>query len=283
MKRLISIILSAVMLFSAAGVAVSADEAQTPVQEESQGSFVDNAVNALGFFKFGINDTNVFLEPTQEENVSEFCISYSQNNGENMTVNLGAFYNDETGEVYGTNYGQGVFDTGFGYNAHTQYFYATNDCWQRQLGFTPLYDVIAKIAFDYTTKRIFFDYDGKEWMIQIWKGNYAFDLFVGGEIGVYNRPKGSFGMFYNCASDEEMMPISIKVYSDERVYVDREAYLTWWATGFVLADPVEPKSLTMDSSIKFPNEEMCSAFVEAAKKVTGVNCAQNGQFALFIW
>lgn len=283
MKRFISVILSIVLAFSAVSFAVSADQPVQIQEETNEANFFDNLVNALSFFKYGINNTKVYLRPTDRENVGEFCIDYEQSDGTPKAVNLGAFYNYETGEVFGTNYDKGVFDSGFAYNAIYDQFYATNDCWQRQLGFTPVYDVLAKIAFDYSTKRIFFEYGGKDWMIQIWKGNYVFNMFVGGEVGLYNRPDGQLGMFYNCATDEEMMPVSIDVYDSEQTYVDRDATLTWWATGFHLADKVEPDSLTLESSLAFPDQEMCDAFVEAASKINGIECTKDGTTAAIKW
>ena len=283
MKRAISFFLSIVMIFSVVAFSVGADTTTAQNPGEIDVSFMNNLTNALSFFKYGIKDTRVYLKPTERDNVSEFCIDYTNNEGADNTTGLGAYYNHETGEVFGFNYDKGVFDSGFAYNAFSEQFYATNDCWQRQFGFTPIYDIMAKLAFDYTTKRIFFEYEGKDWMIQIWKGNYVFDMFVGGEIGVYNKPDGKLGMFYDCASDAEMMPISMKVYSDERTYINREETLTWWSTGFVLADPVDPMSLTMEGTITFPTEEMCSAFVNSTKFVFGVECTQDGAVATLVW
>ncbi len=283
MKRLVAVIMSIVMLFSAMALPAGAVQTVSGDSGEKENSFLDNMINAFSFFKYGINDTRVHLRPTDRENVSEFCLDYTDNSGAEQANGLGAYYNELTGEVFGFNYDRGVFDSGFAYNAFTNQFYATKDCWQRDLGFTPLYDLLAKLAFNYVTRRFFFEYDGKDWMIQIWKGNYAFNLFVGGEVGIYNKPDGRLGMFYDCVTDEEMMPISMKVYSDERSYIDREEQLTWWQTGFVFADPVKPKSLTMESSITFPSEEMCSAFMESAKLNCDVKCVQNGSTVSFIW
>ena len=283
MKRLIAVIMSIVMLFSAMALPVGAVQTMSDNSGEKENTFLDNMINAFSFFKYGINDTRVYLGPTEKENVSEFCIDYTDNAGATKTNGLGAYYNNVTGEVFGFNYDRGVFDSGFAYNAISGQFYATKDCWQRDLGFTPLFDLLAKIAFNYTTRRFFFDYEGKEWMIQIWKGNYAFNLFVGGEVGLYNRPEGRLGLHYDCVTDEEMMPISMKVYSDKRSYIDREELVTWWQTGFVLADPVNPRSLTMESSITFPSEEMCSAFMESTKLNCDVKCIQDGATVSFIW
>ena len=55
-----------------------------------------------------------------------------------------------------------------------------------------------------------FEYNGKKWLIEFWKGQY--DLTTGCEIGVYKAVgpdldmQGFFnGTFYNCVSDEERL------------------------------------------------------------------------------
>ncbi len=276
MKKIISVLLCLVMLLSVAGISVSANEATD--------SLMGNIETVLDYLKLGINDTKVYLKDTDKPDVDEFYLNYTNNAGETFDQGLGAYYNSVTGEVTGFNPEAGIFDLGFNYNAHSKILYATNGCWQRQFGFTPIYDLISKIAFDYTTERIFFDYGGKEWMVQIWKGNYAFDIFVGGEVGLYNRPEGSLGMFYNCAALDEMVPMSVRIYDSKREYLNRDEYLTWWATGFVMADPVDdPKSLSMDFTIDFQNKEMCDAFEKAIAEKDFSKCEREGTKMIITW
>ena len=74
-------------------------------------------------------------------------------------------------------------------------FYYTDDkeCWQKNFGFNEVYDTFAPVTMMYyDTVRTTFEYGGKEWMIQTWKGQYGV-MFVGGEVGVYTRPLGSIG------------------------------------------------------------------------------------------
>ncbi len=288
MKRIISVVLSIVMLFSVAGVAAAAQEPKGAIQpmasDDALNDLLGSLKSGLDFFRVGINDSEIYLRPTDNPDIHDICIRFKENDGDVQDNFLGIKYNSKTGECYDVNYDRGILGTGFNYNAITKVFYAMNDCWHKAFGFTPLYDLLAFFAFDYTTSRIFFDYAGKEWMIQLWKGNYIFDLFVGGEVGIYNRPADStIGFKYNCVADDEILPMSIKVYDENRVYFDRGATPCWWATGFVIADKVEPKSLTMESSIEFPNQEMCDAFAAAAAKKRGVNCEVKGTTAYIVW
>lgn len=279
MKRIISVLVAFTMLFSASAIATRADTAvEIPLLENIKG--------AISYATDGVNDARITLVPTDRPDTNEFCMFFTTDDGEERRVTLGAYYNTATGEVHGYNYEQGVFDSGFGYNVNDKVFYTTKDAWQRQFGFTPLYDILSIFfGYDYATRRIFFDYDGKEWMIQIWKGNYFYSRFTGGEVGIYNRPEGTKnGLFFNCASDEEMMPVSMKVYDSNKVYLERQPQTTWWLTGFVFADGRVPLTqIHMDTSIQFPNEEMCLAFAQSAEKVRGITCTTQGTTAYLVW
>lgn len=287
MKKIVSLLTVLVLCISTVAVSASAAGIKEEPQESTAVSmpFFDNIGTVFEFLKGGLNNMTVYLEPV-EGSVSEFHITYTQNDGTVVDSRIYNYYDSKTGEVFGTNYDQGVFDSGFGYNAHSKTFYAMNGCWQRQFGFTPVYDIAAKaIGFDYITRRIFFKYDGQEWMIQVWKGNYAWNLLVGAEIGIYNRPEGTVnGLFFNCAEDSDMMPMTMKLYDNKEVYIDRTEINTWWMTGFKLSDEQkEPRSLVLESKIEFPNEEMCNAFIKGTKLYPDIKCTTDGTTVSLKW
>ena len=283
MKKIISLLMVLVLCVSTAAVSAGAAQAQEDAAVSMP--FFENMGTVFKYLKNGLNDMTVYLEPV-EGSVSEFHITYTQNDGTVVDTRNYNYYDSKTGEVFGNNYDQGVFDSGFGYNAHSKTFYSMNGCWQRQFGFTPAYDIAAKaIGFDYITRRIFFKYDGQEWMIQVWKGNYAWNLLVGAEIGIYNRPEGTVnGLFFNCAEDSDMMPMTMKLYDNKETYIDRTSINTWWMTGFKLSDgQKEPRSLTLESEIEFPNEEMCNAFMKGVKLYPDIKCTADGTTVFFKW
>lgn len=288
MKKIISLLMVLVLCFSTVSLSVGATQPEEN-QEESAGvsiPILNNFSTVFEFLKSGLNDMTVHLVPIENSTVNEFHIKYTQNDGEVIDRSIHTYYDSKSGEVFGGHYDQGVFDSGFGYNAHSQTFYAMNGCWQRQFGFTPMYDIAAKtIGFDYITRRIFFKYDGQDWMIQVWKGNYAWNLLVGAEIGIYNRPEGTVnGLFFNCAEDSDMMPMTMKLYDSTEVYIDRTEINTWWMTGFKLSDgKKEPGSLTLESEIEFPNEEMCKAFIKGTKLYPDIKCTTDGTTVSLKW
>ena len=155
-------------------------------------------------------------------------------------------------------------------------FYYTDDkeCWQKNFGFNEVYDAFAPVTMMYyDTVRTTFEYGGKEWLIQIWKGQYGV-MFVGGEVGVYTRPLGSIGSHYVCADKEDWLYMETAFMWDEygngeyRAVFNRDYDKYWWATGFVVGFPNGSlrKTLTefrLVTHITFKDTEMADAFCNA--------------------
>lgn len=152
------------------------------------------------------------------------------------------------------------------------------ECFQRHFGYHPAYDFGANlIDFSIETTKLDFDYDGKEYRIQLWKGQYISGEIgtVGGEIGVYTRPESNSGEFYNCAEEEDWLKMEMTVYWDE---FDNGEYLPqfsrnyddfWWATGFVdgqLKNRRDSNTMRVLGRITFETEEQAEAFDEAMDK-----------------
>ena len=116
--------------------------------------------------------------------------------------------------------------------------------------------------FNYNTRRFKFEYDGLEWMIQIWKGNYI--ITNGAEVGLYNREASKWGTFYNCVTDEEMLDMSMQVCAGDKVLVNKPLQKHWWINGFNLSGRMYfPSTLTLKFSIVMPDEAMLDAFCES--------------------
>ena len=181
------------------------------------------------------------------------------------------WYIDEEGNIT-TEGDKGVL--GFGYSTSEKCFYATGNAWQRNFGYSDFYDRTAPyILISYDTSKIYFIYDEKEWLIQLWKGQYGLVL-LGAEVGVYNREKGSSSTYFNCAKDEERLPISLTLYQDNKTLFARKKALSWWMTGFVpgqmgvgaAVSSEYTRHLSMTTSIDFKDEAMKKAFVIGLKK-----------------
>lgn len=161
------------------------------------------------------------------------------------------------------------------YNGEGNFYYTDDkDCWQKNFGFNEVYDNLAPISvMYYDTVRTIFQYGGKEWMIQMWKGQYGM-VFVGGEVGVYTRSIGSSGTHFVCADKEDWLNMEMAFMWDEnsngnyKPIFNRKYEKYWWCTGFVVGFPNGSlrqtlKEFRLVHHITFKDTAMANAFCEA--------------------
>ena len=220
----------------------------------------------LGCYMSMIDAIELYVEPTNDPVVYELCFNMVFRDGAKETIHTGMYINTETGDMGGFD-GKGMLGLGFNYNFKDMVIYTVVDAWTRDLGFAVIYDVAANAigVYDYVTRRYHFDYDGLEWMIQIWKGNYL--ISNGAEVGIYARDEKKFGSYYDCANDEQMMEMSMELYHGDDLIFSRPKQLHWWLTGFRIDDTLYPAdTMTLKFSIEMQNEEMLKAFCRAIEK-----------------
>ncbi len=183
-------------------------------------------------------------------------------------------------------------------------FFYTDDkkCWQQNFGFNEGYDSMAPLGMmNYDTVRVKFEYDNKEWLIQMWKGQYGY-AFVGGEVGVYTRKVGATGTHYNCAKQEDWLNMEMAFVWDkthkgnyQTVFVrNYEPY--WWCTGFVpgLESGAPRDQFRLITHITFESPEMAEIFCtefenQGFRRVAKLNnneidtFVQVGSDVAFVW
>jgi hypothetical protein len=171
---------------------------------------------------------------------------------------------------------------GFLYDPDQDIIYSRMDALQRRLGYAYGYDAAAiTMSMVIDCEPIFFDYAGKHWMIELWKGQYG--LETGCEIGVYTRPIGSTGvgyqlldstvgrrpgdnvashnLFYDCAADGDRLTLSATLNRNGQKLFTLGPELHWWLTGFKWGVYSEPGDLTVDVSITLKDNAMLQAFM----------------------
>lgn len=205
----------------------------------------------------------------------------------------------------------GLYGMGYDVYGGKQYIYNDDtdpNCVQANFGYNRLYDWGAQlIDFSIDTARMPFEYGGKEYMIQIWKGQYiSGDLgTVGGEVGLYTRPKGTVSAIghYSCAPYEEWLNMEMTILWDEQgngnylPQLTRVYELHWWPTGFVfgnLANKRDSDPLRVLCRITFKDDEMAQAFAQSLSN-EGFSSVSNfdptvkdtykihGKDVIFIW
>lgn len=147
-------------------------------------------------------------------------------------------------------------------------------CWQKYFGFGRIYDLLAPyIAFEYDYTRVFYTYEGRDYIVQLWKGQYGAALY-GGEIGIYSKKAsdkepGVF-TFFGTAKEDEQPNMEVTIYHQkpdgkwEREFT-RDYGKYWWCTGFKVGHlrQVEPADeLRMVGRLTFENEEIAKLFAD---------------------
>lgn len=170
---------------------------------------------------------------------------------------------------------------GYEYDEEQDVFYSTLHPWQRNFGFGDAYDQAAVYAnMRYTTIKIDFAYQGLLWRIQCWKGQYG--VLNGGEMGVYTKdPDDTSTVFYDCASDENLLEMQFKFYKTTSDFnkrqptFERKLQEHWWLTGFKFGY-CTPAQTVMEMTLIARDTVMADGIEKGLKNVTDRNGNPNG-------
>ena len=160
---------------------------------------------------------------------------------------------------------------GYLYDPVEKCFYTADSTWQRNFGYSELYDNSASlIVIIIETARIKFQYDNRDWMFQLWKGQYGWVLY-GAEIGIYNKEKNRPVEHYTCADDEDMIQMQMDLYENVggtwQKSFGRPYERQWWHTGFVWGNMIgRNKDLQMRARLTMRDFDMLDAVVKAFKE-----------------
>lgn len=160
--------------------------------------------------------------------------------------------------------------SGFTYDPEQDIFFSNMDAWQREFGYCRLYDeAAAPFGMIVDCEPIYFEYGGRHWLIEFWKGQY--DLTTGCEIGVYFTDAPSIdiagvfnGTFYQSVSNNDLLQMSFTLKKNNKVLISRYGK-HWWLTGFKLGEFSQPSELTMKVYIALKDEKMQRAFFNGLK------------------
>lgn len=156
---------------------------------------------------------------------------------------------------------------GFAYYPVEDIFFSNTNSWQRDFGYCQLYDEVAPtLSMIIDCEPIHFEYGGKKWLIEFWKGQYG--MTTGGEIGVYTTvgpdldiPGFFNGTFYQSAKDEDFLRMSMTLNKNNKKLFTVSS-LNWWLTGFKLGEFSHPSELTLDIKITLKDGEMRDIFID---------------------
>lgn len=168
-----------------------------------------------------------------------------------------------------------VYPFGYTYEPECDVFSSSADAWQKEFGYTALYDkTAAGFQIIFHALPVYFDYQGRTWLIEVWKGQYG--IHAGAEIGIYRcdrllKPSEYKTAVFSAVPKEEMLPLSIELLNQEHL-LTHLSKRHWWLTVFCPGQFAQPQDLTLNASITFRDSEMQQAFTQALEKVLPENC-----------
>ena len=192
-----------------------------------------------------------------------------------------------TSKNFVKNFMEGNQIVSYQYSYVDDYFYTNDkDCWQDTFGYARIYDLAAPyVVLEYDYTRVFFNYEDRDFMIQLWKGQYGY-VFYGAEIGIYTKDvsdkEPGYLTFYGKAEEEYWPTMEMTLYHETidgewvREFT-REYDKYWWCTGFKVGHlrDVEPADeLRMVTKITFKDAKMAKEFA-LGLKACGLTRAKN--------
>ncbi len=151
---------------------------------------------------------------------------------------------------------------------------------QRKFGFNLAYDAGANLVLmNIEEVRTYFTYGGKDWLVEMWKGEYEF-VTVGGEVGIYCRENKSGKVpsrpeiyHYDAVENKDALYMTMEVWQcdskGERKVIDMPRLKYWWVAAFkqgTLEKHSRRSDLVLVTNIEFKDAGMLNAFVDSFKK-----------------
>lgn len=153
---------------------------------------------------------------------------------------------------------------GYSYLPSQDLFTSRIDAWQRDFGYCALYDQTAsRFGMVFDCLPIYFDYDGRTWLIELWKGQYGIN--TGAEIGIYctdrilKKEEYETTLFHSIA-DYDMPYFSFYLFRQCKQIAHLSAK-HWWLTAFSMGRFSEPIDLYIRAGITLRNHTMTRAFI----------------------
>lgn len=154
---------------------------------------------------------------------------------------------------------------GFKYSEKDDKIYSKKECWQRKMGYCAAFDFGAElIGFYIDCEAIYFNYDNKLWLAELWKGQYVGE--VGTELGFYYKKDGDDKhclRYHYRAADDDQPIISVRLKKNGKYLLSKGRSEHWWQTGFVFGDYIYAPDSDLETEVRveFKNKDMLKAFV----------------------
>lgn len=154
---------------------------------------------------------------------------------------------------------------GYCYIPSQDIFTSRIDAWQREFGYCALFDRAAPyLGMVFDRLPVYFDYQGKTWLIEFWKGQYGIN--TGCEIGVYHADRllteaELQTTIFQSVADQDMPSLSFDLFRKHNS-IARLCAKHWWLTAFSMGRFSSPSDLSMEITVRLASSEMADAFIK---------------------
>ena len=148
---------------------------------------------------------------------------------------------------------------GFEYQTAQDIFLSRLDAWQRSYGYCRLYDHVSPgLGMVFDCEPVYFDFQGKTWLLEFWKGQYGIN--TGAEIGIYQadtllKPNDRSKAVFHTVPDEDLPLFELEL-KRGTVCLYHILRRHWWLAGFCMGRFSDPELLTLRLSVTFSSPEM---------------------------
>lgn len=158
---------------------------------------------------------------------------------------------------------------GFAYAGEEDVFTGRLDAWQRKSGYEALFDkAAAHFHMIFDAYPVYFDYEGRTWLIEFWKGQYGIN--TGAEVGIYHADriileKERKTAHFDAVNDEEMPVIFYCLGKRRRgMFCIRRRH--WWLASFRMGEFSQPKELRLMVVLTFAEPHQAERFYEGLRE-----------------
>ena len=166
---------------------------------------------------------------------------------------------------------------GFYYESRWDVISDRTDARQKAFGYLDAYNRAAPyLSMVFDSYPIYFDYEGRSRLVQIWKGQYG--ICTGCEIGLYYADgivkKSDYKKtLFHAAGESDWLDMSVTLWKDGKRIASLDKR-QWWLTVFDPGNFSRPQELSMDVSVHLRNYEfgrkLCEALIEGGIKETDI-------------
>lgn len=144
-------------------------------------------------------------------------------------------------------------------------YHANFDCWQQYFGYNNFYDDVFGVATSMSSKKFPFSFNGTEYIIWMWKGDYI-NLGAGGELGIYYGGEPHWLVDKSLAMDMSLYLF----YKNSLIVSYSPSQKQWWITAF---NPsylnVQAGDLSVMFRLQFNSPGLYFAFLETYNGKSG--------------